>query len=415
MLSPIRNKRRLIVLLSALILFILAVSFLPAMYAWWVSPWRQGVTLHVKLIDDEGRVVPYALVRVFLLTDNGPVLLASSGTYRCGEAVLHVFVPRVGDGFMLVPQRVADSWGDKPTYTLIEDTRKPIYASVNLEVFAVGLSPEGKMVGVRVFSLDPTYMKWPEDSASITVKMWRVPSLNTLNSNGSETPLVRGKMESGSGITSEVSWWQYTPILKYGAWDGIKEWYNIRIGSKVEIESKTRACVMYCEPWRSAGSTQVTIDRGLTGGYLTGELVRTLYAEFKYVDFTYCDTFAGICEETVYAADTGMDFPKYEYLDESWDGHLPSSPYVYYTDVGETGRIAILGGYHWDLSVTVGVNVGGEPSVTLGVTFVKVSNPTSFLYIKGEEGYGNTIKTASVHGPGKGSYVVTYSNWVRWG
>ncbi len=410
--ASLRNKKKLVILFGIALLVILAVSFLPTVYAWWVGPERQGITLRIRLIDSNGEAVPYALVRVFLLTDHGPVLLASSGTYRCGEAALHVFVPRVGNGFMLVPVRVDNSGGaGKPTYTLITDFRKPIYASINLEIFAVDLSPKGKMAGVKVFSMDPTYMKWPEDSISITVKMRKI--LIPVNSLGiNEDKVLWRPRKIKPSITSDVSWWQYTPILKYGTWDGIKEWFVFNTGSKIEIESKDRVCVMDCEPWRSAGSTQVTVDSYLKGKPISGELVRTLYVKIKYVDYTYCDTFFGICEETIYAADTDTDFPSYKYLDQSWNGHLPSSPYVYYTYPGDTRGIKILGGYHWDLSVTVGVNIGEEPSVTLGITFVKVPNPVSYLYIEGEEGYGNRIKTVSIHGTGEGSYVVTYSNWV---
>lgn len=403
------RRRRLTLLLGVATLITVAMGLLPTAYAWWVGPWRQGVTLHIKLVSGDGEPVPYALVRVFLLTDHGPVLLATSGTYRSGEALVHVFVPRIGVGPLLKREPSIVEVGNKRvfTYELVE-TGKPIYASVNMEVFAVGLSPEEEVAGVKVFSVDPTYMKWPEDSVTVTVKLWRIPATNS-----SEHGVRARKVKPG--IVDEISWWQYTPILKYATWDGIKEWFKLEVGSKIEIESKDQVCALWaCEPWKSAGSTQVTLNIGLTGGYPSGELVRTMLAYFKYVDYTYCDSFFGICEETVYAADTNMDFPKYEYLDESWDGHLPSSPYAYYiTETGDKRSIPIFGGYHWDLSVSVGVGVGGEgASLTLGVTFTRVHNPISFLYVEGTADYGNAIKTVSVHGPDPGSYVVTYSNWV---
>ena len=409
-----RLRRRLIVLLGVAALTAIAVNLLPTVYAWWVGPWRQGVTLHIKLVGSDGEPVPYALVRVFLLTDHGPVLLATSGTYRSGEALVHVFVPRIGVGSLWVMKPyVVEVGGERiSTYRFVE-TSKPIYASVNMEVFAVSLSPKWRAAGVRVFSIDPTYMRWPEDSVTVTVKLQRIPAVN---SSGHEVRKVK------PGIINEVSWWEYTPILKYATWDGIAAWYVLNIGAKIEVESKTQVCAAgtdSCTPWESAGSTQVTVNRGLGNpgkpGYISGELVRTLLAQLKYIDYWWCDAFAGVCEETIYAADTQQDFPKYEYLDESWDGHLPSSPYYaeFYTKAGVASKLPVYGGYHWDLSVSVSLGAGvSGPSISLGVTLARVRNPQLILYIIGDPSYGRVFKAVSAHGPDPGSFVVTYSNWV---
>lgn len=380
--SPRRGRR--VLLLVVVLLVAVAMGLAAGVYAWLVGPGRQGVTLRIRLIDSDGEAVPYAVVRVFLLTDGGPVLLAVVRAYRCGEAAVHVFVPRVLVGLSEVP------------YTLGGGVQRLIYASVNLEVFAVGLDPKGLLAGSRAFSVDPTYMRWPEDSVSVTVRMWKVPG--------------SGSGRVGTGVAKITSSWQYTPVLKYSAWDRIRVWLNVSAGSKVEVESKSRVCGPGgCGVWRSTGSTQVTIDRRFVGGNLTGEVIRTLYMEFKYFDYTYCDPEFGVCEETVYAADTPADPGQYEYVDEVWDGRLPASPYAMYVLPGDMRIIPILGGYHWELFANISTYDG--ELITLGVTYARTPNPESLLYVKAGPGHG-AVKIVALHGPEPGSYAVTYCRWV---
>ncbi len=395
------RSRKLAFALASLILLAVLIAVMPRIYAMYVGPWRQGVTLTINVLEESGTPARYARVKVFLLTSDGPKLIGEGGTFVSGVARVHVFIPRKPRGLLWKWEPFLE---DGRVVRKFVETNEPSYASVNLGVIAIRPGE----IGVRVFSLDPTKMRWPEDEASVTVKLEKPPSGKGGVSGA--PPRTRPRPED------EISWWQFTPILKYATWDGIREWFKFNIGSKIEIQSKHQVCALWaCGPWEDAGSTTVTLDRGLTGGYLTGRVVRTMYVKIKYVDWSYCDSFAGVCEDTIYAADTDMDFPDYYYVDKPWDGNLPSTGYTYLTHEGETTRLLIAGGYHWDLSVSInfGVDEGG-PSVSLGVTFYRVSNPPSYLYIEGESRDPSYyVETVSMHGSGsQASCVVTYSNWV---
>ena len=391
---------KLVFVLASLILVVVLIAVVPEIYAMYVGPWRQGVTLTINVLEESGAPAKYARVKVFLLTSDGPKLIGEGGTFVSGVARVHVFIPREPRGLLWKWEPFLE---DGRVVRKFVETNEPSYASVNLGVIAVGFGE----IGVRVFSLDPTNMRWPEDEASVTVKLEK-PPLGKGGVSGAP-PRTRSGLE-------EISWWQFTPILKYATWDGIREWFKFSIGSKIEVQSKHRVCgLRSCGSWEDAGYTVVTRDSGLIGGYLTGRVVRTVYAEVRYVYWSYCDSFTRLCVEDVYAADTGMDFFDYYYVDKPWDGSLPSTGHAYYTCWRGTRNLTITGGYRWDLTVLVNLSISGRhTSITLGTTFYEVPNPPSYLNIEAEDGApGYCVETVSLHSSGgRASCVVTYSNWV---
>jgi len=389
-------------LIKALLIIIacVLVIYAPITYLRFrVSQSNQALTLHIRVVSEDGGSVPYARILVFMLTDKGPSLIGGAGTFANGAATAHVLIPRRVEYYVWRLEPYLR--GGKIIYRFVR-TNEPGYASVNLALIAT--SPNG-MMGAKVLSVDPSFLKWPEDKTCVTVKLRRPPKGN-------------GVVHEELTSNRVVSWWQHTPVLRFGAGDAVRIWYNFSVGSKVEVQSKYRVCGLgTCTSWESAGSTQVTVEVGIRGGNVTGHVVRTVYFDLRYVDWTYCDAITKTCVNIIYVADTRIDPHAMTYRDSPWRGKLPDTPYYLMIPHDSTVRIIVNGGYHWDLNVRVNTSANGGPNtyVTLGVTLSGKANPPVFLYVQaghGEEGRQD-VKIVSLHGSGgKGSYVVTYGDWT---
>lgn len=391
-------KKSTVIKALLVVIACILMAYAPTMYSqYYVGPSRQGLTLHIKVVGEDGNPVPYAMVRVFMLTDKGPSLVGGAGTSVNGVATAHVFIPRYGAGFLW---KVLPYIEDHRLVHRFVETREPSYAAVNLGIVAV--TPDG-MIGAKVLFLDPSFMKWPEDAVYVTVKLRKPPA----GIEGHEGL-------PGSGVKS---WWEYTPILKYGGGENVSMWYVLNFGVKVEVQSKYRVCGPGgCGDWEDAGSTQVTMDSGVSGGNVTGGTVKTLYLYLKYVDWTYCDPLTKACVNVIYAADTRMDPHKTAYSSTPWSGKLPDTPYCLVIPHDSTVGIVVNGGYHWDLSVSVNTSgKGADANITLGVTLSGKANPPLLLYVHaGHDGDADRyVKIVSPHGSGgRSSYVITYGDWT---
>ncbi|MEM2941118.1 MAG: hypothetical protein QW304_06185 [Thermoproteota archaeon] len=374
--------------------FLLTLSLLYSLFTYAsVSPEVQRLDLTLFVLDHRGATAGSTHLVVFELTESGPRKLFEGASDEKGLYRGEVQLPR-----KLAREKLAAVEGGEV---------REIYVSVNLWVVAFKESDgQAVEVGTLTLSVDPTFMRHPLDSATHVVRLSKVEMLvvpetaNTLGSAFSCTVPPTGQDEV----------WTPTTVLKFATWDNIQIKYDYVAGSKIRVSGKERYFIVSsCSytPWTDNAGTVITLDSGVSRGWLTGRTVYTEKFEFKYVFTRYWVT-SGVLIEKVYAADTSTD-PRYNpWETSSWSGSLPSWSYYYKTAQLTDSRSIPITGKDTGFTFSVGISFPKFPvSISLSVT--KNPSPVSYLYIKtGTWTSGYLAKTVS----NDGTFLETYSNWV---
>ncbi len=392
--SIIRKKQLALIVLLIFFLLFLNTTFASYYAEVIIGRERQGLTLHVYVIDENSTPVSNAQVKLYMLTENGAQTLSTSMSDENGYTRIHVIIPR---------KYVTDD----------KETGKPIYASINLMISAA----KNNMLGVKVFPVDPTHINWPEDQREITIMLKK----SRANNVASEVTKIQSESLGCSINEPNEQRYVFTKVLMFTTWNNITAYYNYPAGAKIRIESKKCECFdPYGTPldcsdpnnWISAGYTEITLDRLLTTSKIfTDRYMYTLYFEFLYEKVLFWGDFIILSPYyLLYAADTSTDPRDYSLSSATWDGQLPNSNTYYITHQGDTSGIPISGGDNWVFSVSVGISVsngGASVGVSLGVS--KVPAPQAFLYISAGKWYeGYSVKTVSPDG----GFLKAYSGWV---
>lgn len=380
--------------LIAVTFLFLTLSLLYSLFTYAsVSPEVQRLDLTLLVLDHRGATAGSTRLVVFELTESGPRKLLEGASDEKGLYRGEVQLPR-----KLVREKLVAVEGGEV---------REIYASVNLWVVAFKESDgQAVEVGTLNFSVDPTFMKHPLDSATYVVKLSKVGMLVV-----SETTNALGSASSCTvPPTGQDEVWTPTPVLKFATWDNIQIKYDYIAGSKIRVSGKERYFIVSsCSytPWTDNAGTVITLDSGISRGWLTGRAVYTEKFEFKYIFTRYWVT-SGVLIEKVYAADTGTDPRDNPWEISSWSGSLPGWSYYYKTAQLTDSRSIPITGKETGFTFSVGISFPKIPiTISLGVT--KHPSPVSYLYIKtGTWTDDYKVKTVS----NDGTFLETYSNWV---
>jgi hypothetical protein len=340
---------------------------------------NQGVTIYIQAQDENGTPTANAHIKLYILTEEGKKLLSETTTDEYGRAALHITIPR---------KYIADD----------PNTKKPIYASINLEITA----SMQNAFGGQIFPLDPTHMNWPEDNKQITITLkTRTKQHTNIQPTNTCTPY------------NYYDTREYTEVLRYTTWDNISTNWYYPPGAKIRIQAKIRYYDIDCNPlnWEDYGYTEITLDAGLTQTYYdTGRSVHVLSFEVLYrLDYHEGDPYIlGVWDE-VYGVDTSTDPRDYSKYSTLWDGALPMYSNYYVTHQGDVRSIPVSGGDSWVFSVGVSFSVGVGVSVGVSLGVSKTSAPQSYLYIiVGVVGGSAYVLTTSPDA----SFLISYSNWI---
>ncbi|MEM2100116.1 MAG: hypothetical protein QXP45_02075 [Thermoproteota archaeon] len=416
-----KARPNLEIALAGAVSVLLTLGLMSSLMAWgaYVStlPETQYLDLTMLIQNHKGAPVGQAHVVVFELADGGPRKLSEGIADNVGTYRARLQLPRklAREKSAMLERGAAVEEGEA----------RDIYASVNLWVVAYSVGEEsGNQVvdiGTLTFSVDPTFMKHPLDSAANTIVLSRVEKPQAFASPNEGSASVVG-LSPQKVVTSscqiptypyQEESWAYTTVLKFATWDNIEARYEYFSGSKIRVESKQRYFVIgTCSyaSWTSSGSTIVTVDQDRSSDWLTGRTVYTMNFQLKYYFIRYCPPYQStVLVEKVYAVDTSQDGYVAVRTSSSWSGSLPS--WSYYTTVNQLETIpkdiaGTTSGYSFSVGVSVsfyGVGVG----ISLGVG--KEPSPASKLYIHaGTWTSGYLVKVVSKDG----TYLETYSNWV---
>ena len=315
----------------------------------------QKVILTINIYFNNTRV-PYSKVYIYRLTEKGPELIASGACDERGVFSSTIGIPRFYKGKLNINGSIRD-----------------IFASVNLLVIA-SKKDEG-LLSSLAFSVDPSSMIFPIDFYSVDVILKKVREQKL----GSLTVSKRISLLSYTPPNEET--WQYTTVVEFSTWDNIWVKFNFGFGTKIDVQVKERVYDTtqgkYVTDWRDAGTTTVTMDRGLSSDFYTGQ--KTVVEQFY---FKYLHTAVLIDEiywvEHVYAVDTDRDPIADKRFINSWNGFSSgSNPYI--TEQNSETPINIYKAYGFVFSVGVSFS-GSGVSVGLGVSYQ--SSPAGNITIK---------------------------------
>ena len=230
-----------------------------------------------------------------------------------------------------------------------------VYKSVNLMVIALKKS----YIGLKTFPIDPTYEGKPEPKI-IHLRTYKLITQKQLNK------LERSKvLTSSSGEYVLNEWYQFTTVLKYSTYYGIKAKWSYPIGSKVRVQTKWRWPPGSSNPWYDGGYIEINVDSGVYSGWREGPYLRTLKFELKYKHSIVA--IGGIAIEKVYALDTSTDPRATREASTYWDGRPVSGPKYYDIDQNTYRDIVISGGAGYDFRVYISLSYPWGVSISLGV------------------------------------------------
>lgn len=342
----------------------------------------QGVTIKIVTNDENGAPVIGARVRLFTLSREIRVL-GEGVTDTYGLAVIHVIIPRK---------------------LITIEKGKPIFTPINLAVST--WRRVGNLAGAYAFSLDPTWMKWPEDVHTVNVTLKKI--------NIGKTSQMRPQEYNPDACITYTETSAYTEVLRFATWDDIKAWYYYPYGAKLEFQVKGRYTndPCYDTSWIDWGTAQVTLDSSfaLPSEYaLTGRYVHSLFFKIIYGTYGWMLPDFYVYQQLVFPVDTSTD-PRSAYESHvPWDGKLPGYSYYYETPGTDVRGIPVTGGVRWDFSVTVSFSVGYPfgVSMSVGLGVGKISEPNAFLYIQGMRASPSYVRTESPDT----TFLKSYSNW----
>jgi len=292
-------------------------------------PETQYLNLTVLIRSDEDAPVGGVRVVVFELADGGPRKLSEGAADNSDVYRTSLKLPRkpVRVESVAVEDAVARDFGfDK----------SEVYTAVNLWVVAYRVSEEvGKEVvniGTLTFSVDPTFMKHPLDSATHIIRLLRVEPQKSAVSNAEGSPSMLGLSLQGEAASScQIPAYPYqeeslacTTVLRFATWDGIEARYDYVFGSKLRIESKERYFVTdACSytSWESCGNTIVMVEQARSSDWLTDRTVYTMNFQLKYYFIRYWPPHqSAVLVEKVYAVDTSRDGEVAIRSESDWNG-----------------------------------------------------------------------------------------------
>lgn len=322
----------------------------------------QNVDIQVKVKMKNGDAAAYPRVQIYHLSEQGPRLIASGSGSQNGLYGWRITVPRV--------------WGNR-LYAPELKREIDMYAAANILILAY--DEKTSTAGSLAVSVDPSFMKWPSDSfvteVTLTDELPRAVEASSVEVLSLPPP------------PNQI--WRLTNIVEYATWDQIWANASFPIGSKIDIESKQRAYDplnnRYLTGWSSAGSTTITLDRGVGYPIITGKSKLTGIFNLSYIlcYISIPNTF--YYYETVYAVDTSMDPIRATSSQSSWSGSVSgSNPYVTGQNMPWT-NIPITQASQWAFTITVSFGVSYPPgsvgiSVSLGV--VRYSIPYGRVMIR---------------------------------
>jgi len=391
---------RKVVLFTALAILLSAfVTPVVAQYGSVVAWTALGTTRDQQTVDftfhviDSQKPVDSCSLTLYLVSDKGLVSLAE-GTVINGTFSVEVKISRT------YKSTVPDS-----------GRTKDIYASVNFWVIAF----MGMKVGNKMFSVDPSWLDWPESPYSVTIEMDKLP---TANEGDIKQLASQQKLSVSSPPYPPYSQdtWKYTTVLQFSTWDQIWGGFDYPIGCKIRVESQCRywnyVTGQLLGPWQTIGYTTVTIDdRVYKDPLVAGQ--KTYKLEFKFLYRYETRNYAPeIGVELVYAVDRPSGDPNGDqFTSSSWGGSMPPSYQDHrWISQGVARDIPVTGGDNYVWSVSVGFSIGPpwDWAVSVGLGVTKVAAPQAVLKIKA----GTWTAGWKVHAVAPdGTWRQSYSKW----
>ncbi len=310
--------------------------------------------LYFVVKTDDGEVLGSANVYLFVMTSRGWELIGSTYTSSIGVALFRPALPLVSAGVFE-----------------LNGSKLRVYKSVNLMVVVV----KKPYIGLYTFAVDPTSeLGFPE---TVFVKAYRL-----LENEG------RAASSSGIGVRYTTSWenvlneWQeYTTVLRYSTYYGIKAKWNYPIGSKVRVQTKWRWPPGSSSPWQDGGYVDINVDIGTASDWRTGPYIRTLQFKLNYTHSII--SLGAVAIEEIYAKDTPYDPVATRELVSSWNNVPVSGPIHVDVQQETTRTIDVSGGEDYDFNVQVTLSYPWTISIGLGVD--KNPSPIATLTIYADE------------------------------
>lgn len=341
-------------ILSTVLIFLVALlpfelTFISNAYSAYIENPYFSQEIFVIAKDDEGNLLPGAKVYLYAIGEKGLKLLGERISGATGIASFRHSFPLSYYGTHQLNGKLLN-----------------VYSSVNLMVIV----NKGELIGLYTFPIDPTFEAGIPKV--VEVKTYRIPAVNPT------------QKEVFSSYNEQVlnEWYQYTQVLKFSTYYGIKALWFYPIGSKIQIQT------LWTYPpgtslWRDGGYVEITLDSGIgtnpdfprTGPYLWSE-----YFEFKY---RHSIVYGSLNIEYLYAVDTGLDPRSDQETKENWYNTPVDGQYYEDLSQGKCRQFNVTGGYNYDFSVAISLGFPWSVSVTLGVS--KNPAPISTLTICTEE------------------------------
>jgi len=384
----LNKKRGIAKIMTALLLISAAISVIIMATAWervTLDESYQAIKLNVLALDERGEPLPMAWILIFNLTERGSVRIATSRADELGRCSITLKIYRLHVGWTNV---VLDREGRE----VFKRVPVPVFAAHNI-IIVVHKYPYH---AVRAVPLDPTFMKWPIDEIELRIVARRVfiekSVMESLPPSTSITHPASPTARSPEYILIDsCNNWTYTNAVVFATWYNVSAYARWHVGSKYEVETKSRVSYdgVNWEPWLSAGSTQITIDRDLETRSFTGNSKVLVKFEYEYRVERYhvidWETGEEWYEDWAFAIDhtSGVLDPRgYDKVVTTWDGARKGGNYVE-IEQGDEAEIPIKGGMHWTFSINVQFTLSVPPPaasvrVTLGVT--KVIAPYGYVY-----------------------------------